>query len=219
VGRSVICISQTTASGGQEIGRAVAERLGFRHVDEEIVERAAELEGTDAEEIADVERRQTWARRLLSSLDRRAKLETYGRSSWFRDPDAPRLGALPLTTSEDLREGIRSAIHETAEQGDVVIVSHGASFALADTPGLLRVLVVASPETRARRIAAKEPDPGRALRKIHRTDQSRADYLKRFYGVAREEPTHYDIVVNTDVIDYDEATNLIVLAAGRDVVE
>jgi len=219
VGRSVICISQTTGSGGQEIGHAVAERLGFRHVDEEIVARAAELEGTNLEEIADVERRQTWIRRLLSSLDHRAKLETYGRSALFRDPDS-HLGALPLTTSEDLRDGIRAAIHETAEQGEVVIVSHGASFALSDTPGILRVLVTASPETRAKRIAPEKPESARALRSIRSTDQARADYLKRFYAVAREESTHYDVVINTDLLDYDEATALILLACGdRDVID
>jgi cytidylate kinase len=45
---------------------------------------------------------------------------------------------------------------------------------------------------------------------VQETDRARADYLKRFYGVSREEPTHYDLVVNTDVLGHEEAVDLIV---------
>ena len=33
---NVICISHETGAGGEEIGRLVADRLGFLYVDEEI---------------------------------------------------------------------------------------------------------------------------------------------------------------------------------------
>ncbi len=212
--RSIVCISQTTGSGGPEIGRDVAERLGFRYLDEEIVAMAAAREKIDPEEVADVERRQTLARRFLRGLERREKLESFGHSVLFRDPDAERPPrVLALAMSEDHRAAIRAVIRETAEQGQVVLVSHGASIALADMPGLLRVLVTASPETRAQRVSGPELDSRRALKAVHETDRARADYLKRFYGVSREEPTHYDLVVNTDVLGYAEAVDLIVAVA------
>jgi cytidylate kinase len=214
VARSIICISQTTGSDGPEIGRSVSERLGFRHVDEEIVARAAEREKIDPKEMADVERRQTLARRFLDSIEQRAKLETLAHSAWFPDPDAgPPMAGRPLVTSEDLRAAIRAVIRETAEQGDVVIVSHGASIALAGMPGILRVLITASLETRAQRFAEGKLEPSKALRAVRQTDRSREDYLKRFYSIKREEPTHYDLVINTDVLEHDEAVDLIVAAA------
>jgi hypothetical protein len=37
----VVCISHATGSGGGEVGRLVAERLGFLYVDDEIVAQAA----------------------------------------------------------------------------------------------------------------------------------------------------------------------------------
>ena len=37
--------------------------------------------------------------------------------------------------------------------------------------------------------------------------------MKRFYGVERELPTHYDIVVNTDVLTLHQASNVIIAAA------
>ncbi len=214
VARSIVCISQTTGSGGLEIGHAAAERLGFRYLDEEIVALAAARERIDPEEVADVERRQTLVRRLLHGLERREKLETFAHSVLFPDPDAeqpPRV--LPLATTEDHRAAIRAVIHETAEQGQVVIVSHAASIALADMPGLLRVLVTASLETRAQRVSGPELDSPRALKAVQETDRARADYLKRFYGVSHEAPTHYDLVINTDVLGHEEAVDLIVAVA------
>jgi len=79
------------------------------------------------------------------------------------------------------RSLIREAIHETAEEGDVVIVSHGASMALAGREGVLRVLITASPETRAGRIAAAGLGERDAAKAVKESDAARADYFKRFY--------------------------------------
>ena len=96
----------------------------------------------------------------------------------------------------------------------MVIVSHAASFALGGRD-VLRVFVTASPETRAARLSATEGVKLReAERLVKRSDAGRAAYLKSFYGVARELPTHFDVVVNTDVLTPEEASLVIVAAAG-----
>jgi cytidylate kinase len=46
------------------------------------------------------------------------------------------------------------------------------------------------------------------------SDAARRDYLKRFYGVGDESPTHYDLVLNTDKLAVDQAAELISVAAG-----
>ena len=48
---------------------------------------------------------------------------------------------------------------------------------------------------------------------IKRADTNRADYIKRFYGIGSEQPTHYDVVINTDRITPEQAAALIVQAA------
>src|SRR5919198_128269 len=50
--RRVVCISRSAGAAGEEIGRLVAERLGHQFLDEEIVLRAAEKAGVDAEDVA-----------------------------------------------------------------------------------------------------------------------------------------------------------------------
>ena len=114
-----------------------------------------------------------------------------------------------------IRGLIQEAIEETARRGDVVIVAHAASRALSALPEVLRVLVTASPETRAQRLSAsREIESKAARRSITDSDAARADYLRRFYGVAAELPTHYDLVINTDVLSIEQAAELVAQAAG-----
>ena len=51
----VICISRALAAGGQNVARAVSQRLGFRYVDEDIVKEAADREKVDVSVIEDAE--------------------------------------------------------------------------------------------------------------------------------------------------------------------
>jgi cytidylate kinase len=46
------------------------------------------------------------------------------------------------------------------------------------------------------------------------SDAGRRDYLRRFYGIDEELPTHYDLVVNTDVLTVEQAADLVSLAAS-----
>ena len=63
-----VCISRTLAAGGEEIGQAVAERLGWRVIDAEIIQRAAEKAGIDPTKVAQTEQRQSLIRRLIASI-------------------------------------------------------------------------------------------------------------------------------------------------------
>jgi cytidylate kinase len=80
---------------------------------------------------------------------------------------------------------------------------------------MLRVFVTASPRTRAQRVSEQgDGDMVAAERIVKTSDAGRRDYLKRFYEVAEELPTHYDLVVNTDGISVEEAAELVAHVAG-----
>ena len=83
----------------------------------------------------------------------------------------------------------------------------------------LRVLVTASPATRARRLAAGPLDVDDAAKAVADSDAARADYFKRFYKVDRELPTHYDLVLNTDTLSPEQAAALVVVAAAGEPVD
>jgi cytidylate kinase len=194
----VVCISHATGAGGEEIGRRVAERLGFLYVDDEIVTRAATKGGIGADEVADEERRKSLAARMLEAIAHGGgEAWTMGTLGPTRFPDE--LG------SDDVRALIREAIEQTAARGNVVIVAHAASHAVAPGPEALRVFVTGSAETRATRVGAQV---------VKDADAARRDYLRRFYDVDEELPTHYDLVLNTDVLSVDQAADLIARAGS-----
>jgi cytidylate kinase len=207
---SVLCVSHATGSGGDEIGKQVAERLGYLYVDEEIVARAAAEGGLDPGDIADEERRKSFAARFLETL------AEGGGDAWTLGAPAAATMAGSLRPAE-IRDLIRETVAQTAARGNVVIVAHAASFALEAGPRTLRVLVTASPAVRAERIAATEGlDEAQAERAIKDSDAGRRDYLKRFYSVDQESPTDYDLVVNTDHLSLEQAAEIVLRAAARD---
>lgn len=212
----VVCISRTMAAGGEMIGRAVSERLGYRYVDEDLVTKAAEKADVDPAVVEAVEHRQPLINRLLdvlvpapgvpdpSGLATGLALEVYCHS-----------GVEPVAaTPAHHRELIRAAIHEIAKGGQAVIVAHAASMALGGMPGVLRVLVTASAETRALRLAAAHGiTDSAAAATINDSDCERRDYFRSFCKIKEEVPTHYDIVINTDLLSSEQAVNLILCAA------
>ena len=205
--RRVVCISSATGAGGEEVAQLVAERLGLRIVDEAIVARAAQEAGVEHDVVADVERRKSFIAGLFRDLGTSAGFVAAGTGYPVVDEES--------LSTDDLRTLIRSAVEEAAAEGDAVIVSHAASIALSGREDVLRVLVTGSPEARAARVAATRGIWDDAPEKqIADSDAGREDYFRRFYDLRRELPTHYDLVVNTDRIDAQQAANLIVAAAG-----
>jgi cytidylate kinase len=201
----VICFSRSLGAGGEEVGRLVAAKTGFRYVDEEIIVRAANEAGVSPEEIGEVERSRPLLLRILESM-----------AAASPDPAVvPADQYVQTYQSKNYERLIQHVIRETAAEGDVVLVAHGASIPLAGIEGCLRVFITASPETRVQRLAAQEAtSPKDAEKTIQKSDKERHDFLQRFYDVKQELPTHYDLVINTDSVAFERAADL-VLAAAR----
>jgi hypothetical protein len=203
---TVITLARTIASQGEEVGQLVARELGFRYADDEIINEAAARAGVSREAVERVEHRQSLITRILEGMAQ-VPLEPqvyYGQA----------LGATPVFESTPYDELIRDIIIETANVGNVVIVAHGASMCLAGSHGLLRVFVTAPTAMRAERIAkVASVDAKRAEKAVKDSDKDREDFLKRFYDVAHEEATHYDLVINTEQMTPASAAALVTAAA------
>jgi cytidylate kinase len=203
----VVAISRALGAGGEQIAAAVAERLGFRYVDDEIIARAAEEAGFDPEAVAASEKTESFIMRSLSQM------AIADPSAWAVD------SSILASTSGTFQRFIEQAIRKTAEGGNVVIVAHGASIPLAGMPGLLRVLITGSVEKRVERAiegaGLSEKD---ARKTIEHSDNQRKQFLDRFYKVKQESPAHYDLIINTDVLDSDHATRLILAAVEHQPV-
>lgn len=185
---SVICIAHADGAHGREVGRLVADALGYRYADEAIVVAAARSQGIFPEAVALAESPGV-GRSIEVDFGRHEKTET-------------------------VRELIRGTVVATADEGQVVIVAHAASYAVGPRSDALRVLVTGSPEARAARIAEDDGlEPRAAARRVVDSDKSRAEYLRRFYHVRGERPSDYDVVLVTDHLAPEAAAAAIVTLA------
>ena len=211
----VVCISRTSGAGGEAIAQAIAQQLTFRYVDEEIISLAARRAQVDPALVAKAEHRQPLLQRLLEKIPRGGEVASLasGIAGVPLGPSGSASGAHRVDPA-DLRAMIQATIHAVADAGQAVIVAHAASMALAKADGVLRVLITASVATRVRRLAERERLVAEeAERRIADSDRERRNYFERFYKLQEELATHYDLVINTDVLSTPQAVSVVLAAA------
>ena len=214
--RSVICIARSLGAGGEEAGRAVAEKLGYRYVDDEIIDRAAERAGVSRDTITKAERPPGLLSRIVDGLGASAANEATlaflaGSSAYV--PVQREWSPQAELSYEEL---IQQVIIEVANQHKAVIMAHGAAVCLRGRAEALRVLVTAPPETRAQRLEQQGGIAKRAAEKaVSSSDRARRDYLWRFYAVRQESPMYYDLTLNTDALSPGDVATIIIEAAAR----
>jgi hypothetical protein len=210
----VVCISFTDGARAETVGGVVAERLGYRYVDDEIIVEASRMARVDPSLVAATEKKRSLLERLLDSLSAaQLSLGPAALAAGFAIP-VPGDGSFHHTDKDDLRSMIRAVIHEVCEDGSAVIGAHAASYALAGKPGVLRVLVTAPDEVRAARVAEDRGlSAADARDAIESGDSGRRQYLRTFYEAEDEAPTRYDLVVNSEVLTPEEIASLIVSIA------
>jgi len=189
----VVALSRLPASGGDEVARRVAEWLDYGFFGIEIVEGIARDPALRERLEADL------GAVVLAAIDARVR-EVFARGS--------------LGEGEALRNLVR-VVATLGERGMAVLLGRGA-VAILSPARTLRVLVVAPAPVRAERLAAAEGlDREAAALRLAERDAARAAFLHSHFGVAHEDPTRYDLALNTEALSVDAAAALVVDALRR----
>jgi cytidylate kinase len=204
VAAKVVTFAVQLGSGGNEIAREIAQSLGYRFLDHEVISRAAEIAGVSPETIAAAERWPTFVERMLERL----ALTTVVSEGVL--PAPPTNAGAMMLTSADYRALIEQVVHNLAEEGSCVIVGHAAQAILHQTPQVFKVLVHGSKERRAARLAGQEGiESKEAIERIKAYDSQRNAFFKHAFGLDWLDSTNYDITINTDDVDSDTAASWI----------
>jgi cytidylate kinase len=103
-----------------------------------------------------------------------------------------------------------------ADIGNVILIGRAGNIITAQLPGVLHIRLVAPLEKRiqhshdAYNMSLKE-----AREFCEHEDLGRARYVKKYYGVDVNDPLHYHIVLNTGLMTYDRAAELIARAMKK----
>ena len=119
-----------------------------------------------------------------------------------------------------LHPGVHNTMIKTAETirrlakaGNVVIVGRGGNFLTADIPLSLHVRLVGSESCRISHFARRSGlDHAAAAAEVTRIDRARKRYIKTRFKRDIDDPLGYDLVLNTDEFDDEQAVSVIIAA-------
>jgi cytidylate kinase len=185
----VITVSRQYGSGGSVIAKMVADRLDWTIVDNDFVDRVAERVGLPPEEVAEREERvATLIERLASTLAISSP-ELFIATSDL-SPEATR-------STDEIVHMTEAVIQEAVEHGTVVLVGRGAQAYLANRDATLHVRIVAPRDDRVRASAGRK------------------EYVHTHYQRDWDDPCNYHLIVNSALVSYEGAADLIIAAATR----
>lgn len=206
----LITIARQYGAGGSEVAQRVAATLGWRVVDNDLVEQVAARAGLPAEEVARLDERGP------SFIERLARSLVAATPELFSPGGAATRGAMPEFQEADLVRITETVVAEIAAQGNVVFVGRATPAVLATERDALHVRVVAPRNYRteviARRLGCTSAEAAKA---VDETDARRARYYRQYYGRDWEEASNYHLVLNTAALGLDGAAEVIVRCVTR----
>lgn len=225
---AVVTLSRQMGSGGEEVARRVAEALGLQVVDRARLQQAAEEAGVPrvAFEELTYEGRRTLVEEMLRILQAMPAIPVAPQASRhevigpFRLPFGG-VFASPIPSAQSIAEAMERyveivgmVVRDLAETGNVLFLGQGSQAILRDHPGALHVLVVAKFHHRVAAVAeALELTQREAERRVRANDRARADFLRRHYRLDWLAPEHYHLVLNTSLLGWEAAVQVVVAAA------
>jgi cytidylate kinase len=193
----IITISRQYGSGGHDIGKALADKLGIPFYDKELISIAAKESGVSPEVFNDVDEKATNS--LLYSLS--TGLYSYGNN--FSS-----IGDLPVNDRLYILQ--HKIIKDLADKGSFVVVGRCADYVLKGNPKVINVFIYADIESRVKRaLERNEIDPARAKQAVQKADKRRANYYSFYSGKKWGLADNYDLCINTTHISTEQAADII----------
>lgn len=183
--KRIITISRQFGSGGRSIGKALAQRLGWKYYDKELVEEVALESGFDA-----------------------GYVEEHGESApaasafayAFTQPGVP--GVMRGMSATDFLWCIqREVVLKLADKEPCVIVGRNADYILRDRDDVLNAFIYADKAYRADRIvrlygeSEKSPE-----QRLNTKDKKRAVNYKHYTGQDWGDARNYHIALNSGLL-------------------
>jgi cytidylate kinase len=216
----VVTIRGQEGSGAPEIGRMVANKLRIDYVDNEIITGVAQKLNRREKDVVEKEMPPSTlsgriARVLLAGVD--AISRGYQTDGGLEMPIQEFPWETPLYDDRYLQI-LKLVITELANSQAIVIRGRGSQFILKGFPGALHIFVVAPNDIRIKRVMESlKLDRGEAKKEMDRRDISRREFTKRYFHSELENPLHYDLVINTEHISFEDATSIIIKAVSSEV--
>lgn len=194
---TIITIGREFGSGGKEIGQKVADALGVKLYDKEMLTRAAKESGLCKELFESHDEKPTNS--FLYSLVMDTYSLGYGAGTYT---DMPINHKIFLAQFD--------AIKEIAKEGPCVLVGRCADYALEGRKDVMSVFIHADLAARTRRIAKLyDISDSKAKEMIKKADKKRASYYNYYTNKKWGSAESYDFCLNSGLLGIDKTAEAI----------
>ena len=197
-GKIIITIARQYGSGGREIGEKVAEKLGIKLYDKELITQAATKGSLDENvtKLAD----ESAANSLLYTLAMGSNVLGTTMHFGYKMPLNDKLFILQS-----------EVIKECAKEESCVIIGRCADYVLRNEENLFRIFIYGDLDHRQARVAVRHPElkSSQIIDVINKTDKRRASYYNFYTGNKWGKYDNYDIAINSSTLGIDGTADLI----------
>lgn len=194
----IYTIGREFGSGGKQVGEKLAERLGIKLYDKELLQQAAKDSGFCEEIFENHDEKPTNS--FLYSL----VMDTYSVSGYSAAPFLD----MPLNHKVFLAQF--ETIKKIAEQESCVIVGRCADYALAENPDCINVFIYADMDFRIKNICKKlDVTENKARDIINKTDKQRASYYNYYTSKKWGDAKSYNLSLDAGKLGIDNCVEMI----------
>ncbi len=184
----VITIEREYSSGGAEIAKKVADRLGWKLWDQLLTNEIARVMECDCRVVEErAEKKDPLFYRLFRA---------FMRGSFEGSLNAPRM---KMADADCIREVAERVVKEIAQRGNCVIVGRGSAYYLQNRPDAFHIFIYAPEDEKFRRLQAGGKSAQQAAQLIETVDRDRAAFIKQYFGVEWPDRQRFDLMINSAI--------------------
>lgn len=199
----IITIARQYGSNGHEVGTKLAEKLGIKYFDKELIALAAKESGLSEEIFRQADEKA--GNSLLYSM----VMGTYSFGGRFT-------GASEMPINDKLFLIQTDIIKKAAAEGPCVIIGRCGDYILRDFPNVFKVFLHAPKEARMDFVVkAGETDAKHAFDYINKKDKQRANYYNFYSNKRWDDLNNYNLTLDLSLFTADEAVEIILKAIDK----
>ncbi len=194
----VITIARESGSGGRMIGQLLAQKLGIKCYDKELLSLAAKESGMSEEIMEQHDEKK--ANSLIYSLVMDTYALSYNNSNMF---DMPLNHKVFLAQFETIKR--------LADQESCVIIGRCADYALSEHKNVVSIFIHANQDYKINNMVNDYGHPAdKAKSLISKSDKRRASYYSYHTGLKWGDPKNYNLCIDSSKLGTDKTADVII---------
>jgi len=182
----IITLEREYGSGGANIAKQIADRLGWKLWDQEITAEIARAADVDPQITRRCDERvDTLFYRLF---------KTYARGSYER---ALSFAESKYFDTDCMVEMLHTVITDIASRGNCVIVGRGSPYILRNRPDAFHVFIYAPTEEKIRRLRSIGKSEKEAMELVTEVDRDRGEFIRHYFKKDWPHRPLYNMMINS----------------------